>query len=454
MREKDKEYVESCAWVVLWAILCAFLLVTSKNVLTFHSDEDTSEARFPCPWMTVFFTFVPALGILYPAGRLQMFKTKEEAADAIQENEEAKKKTQIMTAVLAVLQACECGFSGLAQTGMTMAMREEASMLTPIIVVAINIYIGTEAYKKELIAAAVGATLGGLLVVRGDLGISNLEMPVVALVARLVAILKWMLARVWLMSANPKKPTIRQLAFRMLAGGGILAIELNWLFQYECFGKCWSLPWTVWGAFLAMAVAVPLWLLIELRLLELTSVTLLGFAQPFYSVLLVLQAIVSSGTVGIMHYGGLLLFGASMGAYVLLRMKEHRSETQEENCHYLELKEVSKTVLVRGDGATFPKRGDDVRVKYVGTLASTGVTFDMGDLTFKIGTRSVIDGWDVGVMRMSLGEQAVLHVPAEYGYGRRGHAPRIPPNADLVFQVQLLKINDKEAPLLSTCVQM
>jgi len=57
------------------------------------------------------------------------------------------------------------------------------------------------------------------------------------------------------------------------------------------------------------------------------------------------------------------------------------------------------------------------------------------------GVGQVIPGWDRGVMKMSLGERAVLRVPSHLGYGERGAGKDIPPNADLVFDVELLYIN-------------
>ena len=51
----------------------------------------------------------------------------------------------------------------------------------------------------------------------------------------------------------------------------------------------------------------------------------------------------------------------------------------------------------------------------------------------------VIDGWDQGILKMSLGERAKLHVPSEMGYGAQGAGGVIPPNADLNFDVELLK---------------
>lgn len=54
-------------------------------------------------------------------------------------------------------------------------------------------------------------------------------------------------------------------------------------------------------------------------------------------------------------------------------------------------------------------------------------------------------GWDEGVMEMSLGEKAILHITSDYGYGSQGAGGVIPPDADLDFQVELLKIGDAEA---------
>ena len=74
---------------------------------------------------------------------------------------------------------------------------------------------------------------------------------------------------------------------------------------------------------------------------------------------------------------------------------------------------------------------------YTGTLASNGSKFDSSldrgkPFEFTIGRGDVIKGWDEGVMEMSLGEKAVLHITSDYGYGSRGAGGVIPPDADLV----------------------
>ena len=92
---------------------------------------------------------------------------------------------------------------------------------------------------------------------------------------------------------------------------------------------------------------------------------------------------------------------------------------------------------------------------YKGTLASNGTKFDSSydrgkPFEFKIGKGDVIQGWDEGVMKMSLGEKAILHITSDYGYGSQGAGGVIPPNADLDFEVELLKIGDKEADIPSS----
>mmetsp|Transcript_2398 Transcript_2398/g.5086 ORF Transcript_2398/g.5086 Transcript_2398/m.5086 type:complete len:148 (-) Transcript_2398:70-513(-) len=100
----------------------------------------------------------------------------------------------------------------------------------------------------------------------------------------------------------------------------------------------------------------------------------------------------------------------------------------------------------QGDGVHFPKAGDRLTMHYTGTLAKGGSKFDSSrdrgqPFEFKIGEGEVITGWDNGVIKMSLGERAMLHVPSDMGYGAGGAPPVIPPNADLNFDVELLAIN-------------
>ena len=98
-----------------------------------------------------------------------------------------------------------------------------------------------------------------------------------------------------------------------------------------------------------------------------------------------------------------------------------------------------------GDGKTFPKPGDRVKIHYTGKLES-GKKFDSSHdrgrpFECVIGTGQVIRGWDEGVPQMSVGEKSVLTITGDYAYGERGFPGLIPPNATLVFDVELLGVN-------------
>jgi FK506-binding protein 1 len=140
---------------------------------------------------------------------------------------------------------------------------------------------------------------------------------------------------------------------------------------------------------------------------------------------------------------------------------------------------VKVTTIRAGDKRTFPQRGDTLTMHYVGKLRDTKQVFDSSiacillllyvssssmypphmthmkqvfdssiargqPFQFVIGEGMVIRGWDEGILKMTLGEKAQLVIQSDYGYGPRGQG-KIPPNADLVFDVDLLAINDIKA---------
>jgi len=109
---------------------------------------------------------------------------------------------------------------------------------------------------------------------------------------------------------------------------------------------------------------------------------------------------------------------------------------------------VDVQTLSPGNGEDYPKQGDFLCMHYTGSLKSNGDVFDSSvtkgrPFHFRIGVGQVIQGWDQGVIKMSLGEKAKLDISSDFGYGARGAGGVIPPNADLIFEVELLSINGK-----------
>ena len=101
--------------------------------------------------------------------------------------------------------------------------------------------------------------------------------------------------------------------------------------------------------------------------------------------------------------------------------------------------------VVVGTGAA-PTKGKTCVVHYTGWLnqkGKKGAKFDSSvdrgkPFVFGLGQGMVIKGWDEGVAGMKVGEKRTLYIPSELGYGERGAGASIPPNAELIFDVELL----------------
>jgi FKBP-type peptidyl-prolyl cis-trans isomerase FkpA len=104
-----------------------------------------------------------------------------------------------------------------------------------------------------------------------------------------------------------------------------------------------------------------------------------------------------------------------------------------------------KVEMIASGGGPSPKRGDTVTVHYTGWLTD-GTKFDSSvdrdePFAFVLGTGQVIQGWDKGVATMRVGDKARLTIPPELAYGQEGYPGAIPPNATLVFEVELLSLS-------------
>lgn len=105
---------------------------------------------------------------------------------------------------------------------------------------------------------------------------------------------------------------------------------------------------------------------------------------------------------------------------------------------------VEVETISPGDGRTFPKKGQTCVVHYIGMLQN-GKKFDSSRdrnkaFRFSIGRGEVIKGWEEGLAQMSLGQRAKLTCTPDMAYGTTGHPGVIPPNATLIFDVELLSL--------------
>jgi len=148
------------------------------------------------------------------------------------------------------------------------------------------------------------------------------------------------------------------------------------------------------------------------------------------------------------HYliiGGIVI-AALVGVRLLsgaLRQESYSSNVSKITMREENTEKLGIETLTEGNGAVAVS-GNRVAVHYTGWLVD-GTKFDSSvdrgtPFTFTLGAGQVIAGWDQGVVGMKVGEKRRLTIPSLLGYGASGVGP-IPPNATLVFEVELLAIN-------------
>ncbi|MBI3803920.1 MAG: FKBP-type peptidyl-prolyl cis-trans isomerase [Nitrospirae bacterium] len=148
-----------------------------------------------------------------------------------------------------------------------------------------------------------------------------------------------------------------------------------------------------------------------------------------------------NGIGGSMRFLALLILGLLFSSPLMAAESEKMSAQKEKAVKTASgLEYVDE---VEGKGAS-PKKGQTVIVHYTGWLTD-GKKFDSSrdrnePFAFQIGVGQVIPGWDEGVMTMKVGGKRKLTIPPDLGYGKRGAGGVIPPNATLLFDVELIDI--------------
>ena len=144
--------------------------------------------------------------------------------------------------------------------------------------------------------------------------------------------------------------------------------------------------------------------------------------------------------VGVLALPTLLLAAESKTASEAKKTEKVNDGTGQEVVTPTGLKYVDHVI---GTGAS-PKKGQQVSVHYTGRLTD-GKTFDSSvdrgqPFQFQLGVGQVIRGWDEGITTMKVGGKRTLTIPPDLGYGAAGFPGAIPPNATLIFDVELLGV--------------
>ncbi len=154
----------------------------------------------------------------------------------------------------------------------------------------------------------------------------------------------------------------------------------------------------------------------------------------FYTILNNMNKKITLLIIGLILIGGFYVFSVNIDNNFL---KGDIAESIKNNMLEIE-------TIVEGSGVE-SKVGDSLTVHYTGMLED-GTKFDSSvdrgtPFNFILGIGQVIEGWEKGMEGMKVGEKRKLTIPPEYAYGERGVPGVIPPNATLIFEVELLEIN-------------
>jgi len=143
----------------------------------------------------------------------------------------------------------------------------------------------------------------------------------------------------------------------------------------------------------------------------------------------------------------IVLIVVAILAYFLLQPKKvepvEQNQQEQTNTNSFDIQGMKVEILKEGSGDP-AKSGDTVTVNYVGTLQD-GTKFDSSidrNMPFELilGRNTVIQGWELGLLGMKVGEKRKLTIPPELAYGVNGYPPMIPGSATLTFEVDMLNI--------------
>jgi len=140
----------------------------------------------------------------------------------------------------------------------------------------------------------------------------------------------------------------------------------------------------------------------------------------------------------------IILIIVAVGVYFMVQPKQNPEPQNVQTSDNYNIQEMKVEILKQGTGEG-AKAGDNIEVHYVGTLLN-GTKFDSSvdrnqPFPYTLGQNRVIQGWELGLLGMKIGEKRKLTIPPELAYGAAGRPPVIPQSATLIFEIEMLKIN-------------
>lgn len=140
-----------------------------------------------------------------------------------------------------------------------------------------------------------------------------------------------------------------------------------------------------------------------------------------------------------------IVFGSGYYFNKKINFSKQSGNQQVENNKSISTKKMVTIETTQQGQGEEAKNGDKITVHYTGFLTN-GAKFDSSvdrgqPFQFILGAGQVIQGWEQGILGMKVGEKRKLTIPSELGYGESGAGGIIPPNATLIFDVEMIKIN-------------
>lgn len=235
--------------------------------------------------------------------------------------------------VLGLMRGVELGLFAVLFREASVSVRGIALAATPAFFFAAGLLSGRERPRMDLAAAVGCVTLGGLLASLMDADLVGIRMLPLALIAELIAMMRWVFTSNILPAVGePHRLYLLDLAARMSPPTSLVGFEIAFITDTRCYVEMWFLPKPLYVTLLVtvMAICTAVVTVADLQVVQLTSVTLLGFVTPFARVAGIIFAALVWGTrVSLMNTAGVLLCAVGAVLYAQARSADPGGEPRD-----------------------------------------------------------------------------------------------------------------------------